>query len=80
MSSLRGRPALIGWRREQVKECQGGGVAEDGAGQAGNKGAEIEGCVSRKRRIVPVKSSSEHLAGIMTYLKIRVPKYLLHNW
>lgn len=72
----------MGWRREQVKECQGGGVAEDGAGQAGdvNKDAEIEGLVSRKRRLVPVKTSSEHQAGIMTYLKIRVPKYLLHNW
>lgn len=72
----------MGWRREQVKECQGGGVAEDGAGQAGdvNEDAEIEGLVSRKRRLVPVKTSSEHLAGIMTYLKISVPKYLLHNW
>lgn len=71
----------MGRRREQVKECQGGGVAEDGAGQAGdvNKDGEIEGLVSWKRRFVPVKSSSEHLAGIMTYLKIRVPKYLLHN-
>lgn len=72
----------MGWRREQVKECQGGGVAEDGAGQAGNvnKDAEIEGLVSWKRRLVTVKSSSEHLAGIMMYLKIRIPKYLLHNW
>lgn len=56
------------WIREPVKECEGGGVAEDGAGQDGdgNKDGEIEGLISQKR--------------IMTYLRIMVQKYQLHNW
>lgn len=63
------------WRREQVNECEGVGVREDGAGQDGDdEVGAIEGLISQKRRLVPVKSTSEHLIGIMTYLRIIVQK------
>lgn len=61
-------------RQEQVKKCKGSGITEDGAGQGGDEeDREIKGLTGlTEKNTHSCKSTSEHLIGIMRYLRIMV--------
>lgn len=66
--------------REQVKECEGGGITENGAGQdEDDEDREIEGLIFQKRMLVPVIRTSELIIKIMTHLGLMVEIKLLHD-
>lgn len=63
--------AASGLITEQVKECEGDGVTEDGVDHDGDgQDREITGFISQKRTLFPIKGTSEHLIRIMVYLRI----------